>query len=236
MRQVLYVAAAILLFGLVLQPVSAQIITESQVVRGIAVSGTAEVRVAPDIAYVTLGVRTRAAQANQAVERNTTAMQQVTQALRRLTIPEADIQTVQFSLQPVFEYPREGTPRLTGYEATNLVRVTVRDLTRVGAVIDAAVQAGANVVQDVAFALRDEAEVRATALTRAIQDARSKAQVMARALNVNLGRVINATETTAPIVFPLVARAEAGAGGVPPISPGQIEVQATVNVVYAIGS
>ncbi|HPP76323.1 MAG TPA: SIMPL domain-containing protein, partial [Armatimonadota bacterium] len=65
MRQVLYVAAAILLFGLVLQPVSAQIITESQVVRGIAVSGTAEVRVAPDIAYVTLGVRTRAAQANQ---------------------------------------------------------------------------------------------------------------------------------------------------------------------------
>jgi len=106
MRQVLYVAAAILLFGLVLQPVSAQIITESQVVRGIAVSGTAEVRVAPDIAYVTLGVRTRAAQANQAVERNTTAMQQVTQALRRLTIPEADIQTVQFSLQPVFEYSR----------------------------------------------------------------------------------------------------------------------------------
>jgi len=163
-------------------------------------------------------------------------MQQVTQALRRLTIPEADIQTVQFSLQPVFEYPREGTPRLTGYEATNLVKVTVRDLTRVGAVIDAAVQAGANVVQDVAFALRDEAEVRATALTRAIQDARSKAQVMARALNVNLGRVINATETTAPIVFPPVARAEAGAGGVPPISPGQIEVQATVNVVYAIGS
>lgn len=204
--------------------------------RGISVTGTAEVRAMPDIAYVTLGVRTRSAQADRAASENAAAASKVIQAIRQSRIPEADIETVQYTLQPVFEYPPSGRPRLTGYEATNLIRVTVRDLAQVGGVVDAGVSAGANEVQDIAFALQNDAQFRATAITRAIQDGRAKAAVMARALDVRLGRLLSASESAAPIVYPMLARAEAVGGDSvqTPISPQQIVVRATVSLLYLV--
>lgn len=229
---VIPVIAAILL-AVGYQSANAQV---AETARGISVTGTAEVRAMPDIAYVTLGVRTRNPQADRAASENAATTTKVTQAIRQLGIEEADIETVQYTLQPVFEYPQSGRPRLTGYEATNFVKVTVRNLAQVGRVIDAGVAAGANVVQDVSFALRDESAVRATAITRAVQDGRAKATVMARALDVQLGRLLSASESVSPIVYPMFARAEA-VGGQPdtPISPQQIVVRVTVNLVYAVG-
>lgn len=224
---------AVILLVLSYQAADAQV---AETARGISVTGTAEVRAMPDIAYVTLGVRTRNPQADRAASENAAMTTKVTQAIRQLEIAEADIETVQYTLQPVFEYPPSGRPRLTGYEATNLVRVTVRDLAQVGGVIDAGVTAGANVVQDISFALKDESAVRATAITRAVQDGRAKAAVMARALNVRLGRLISASESVSPIVYPMLARAEAVGGQADtPISPQQIVVRVTVNLVYAVG-
>ncbi|MBI2844595.1 MAG: SIMPL domain-containing protein [Armatimonadetes bacterium] len=225
-------SAAVLGFVIVFGAQIAAFAQTDETHRGISVSGTAEISAAPDIARVTLGVRTRANRADRAAEENAAAMRKVIQALRQLDIAETDIQTVVYTLQPVFEYPRDAPPRITGYEATNLVEVTVRDLGKVGRVIDAAVTAGANVVQDVAFGLKDESPVKQRSLTEAIADARAKAAVMARALEVRLGPLQSATESSAPIVSPLFARAEAAAET--PISPRQIKVRATVNVVYAI--
>lgn len=202
--------------------------------RGVFVSGTAEIRVAPDIAHVTLGVRTRAGEANQAASQNAASMRSVTQAIRRLGIADADVETVQYTLQPVFDYPTNAPPRLIDYEATNLVRVTVRDLGKVGRVIDAAVGAGANVVQDVAFVLDKESEVRSRAISQAVADARNKASVMADALGIRLGPLLSASESVGPIIFPRVALAESAGAAETPISPRQIEVRATVNLVYAI--
>jgi hypothetical protein len=221
----------VLLLVIFCLPASAQ---QSEPTTGISVSGTAEVGAAPDIAYVVLGVRTRSAQAAEASSSNAAQMQRVIQAIMALDIPQADIETVQYSLQPFYEYPRDGTPRLVGYEATNLIRVTVRNLGIVGRVIDAAVSAGANVVQGTTFALSDESEIRATALTKAVEDAKTKANVMAQALGIRLGVLLKASETVPPIVYPVAARAmEAGAPETP-IIPGQIQVRATVNLVYAI--
>lgn len=202
--------------------------------QGISVSGTGEVRAMPDIAYVTLGVRTRADTANLATTRNATAMNRVIQAIRRAGIAEADIETVQYTVQPVFEYPQNAPPRITGYEATNLVKVTVRDLKQVGPIIDAAIAAEANVVQDVSFSLKDEAAARSSALTMAVQDGRAKASVMASALGVRLGPLISATEGSPPVVIPFLARAEFATATETPISPQQIVVRATVNLVYSI--
>ena len=202
--------------------------------RGISVSGAGEVQAAPDIVYVTLGVRTRTSQAARAAADNAAAISRVIQAVRQLGVPEADVETAQYTLQPVFEYPPSAAPRLTGYEATNLVRVTVRDLSKVGQVIDAAVGAGANVVQDVVFALKNESEVRAQALAKAIEDGRAKAEVMAQALGVRLGFLVSASEAAAPIVTPMLGRAEAFPSAPTPISPRQIEVRATVNLLYDV--
>jgi uncharacterized protein YggE len=188
----------------------------------------------PDIAYITLGARTRASDAQSAAKNNANVSQRIQQAIKRLGIPDADIKTAQYTIQPVFEYPPNASPRLTGYEATNLIKVTAHDLTQVSSIIDVAVNAGANVVQDVSFSLRNEADVRAKALTEAIEDGKNKAQVMAKALGVRIGRLINASEASAPIVVPYLARSEAGAATPTPISPGQISVRASVNLVYDI--
>lgn len=203
--------------------------------REISVTGTAEVRAMPDIAYVTLGVRTRSPQAEQAASKNAAAVAKVIKAIKPLKIAESDIETVQYTLQPIFEYPSNQSPKLTGYEATNMVRVTVRSLSLVGSVIDTGVSAGANEVQNISFALEDEAKYRAAAITRAVQDGRAKAATMAAALGVRLGKLLNASESTSPIAYPMFSRTEAAVGGVQtPISPQQIVVRATVSLVYLI--
>ncbi|MEN6371262.1 MAG: SIMPL domain-containing protein [Armatimonadota bacterium] len=203
--------------------------------RGISVTGTAEVHAMPDIAYITLGVRNRSSKAEQAASENAAAVTKTIQAIRQLRIAESDIETVQYTLQPVFEYPPNQQPKLTGYEAANMVRVTVRNLALVGRVIDAGVSAGANEVQNISFALENEANYRATAITQAVQDGRAKAATMAKALGVRLGKLLNASESTSPIVYPMLSRAEAAMGGAEtPISPEQVVVRATVSLVYLI--
>ncbi len=202
-------------------------------IHGISVSGTAEVSAAPDIAYVTLGVRSRVKTAAEAVRDNAGAMNRVMEALKRGGIGKADIETVQYSLQPVYEYPQNSPQRLVGYEATNMVRVTVRDLTRVGTLVDATSAAGANVVQDVSFSVRDESTFRAKALALAAQDAKSKAATIATAFGVSLGRLTDVNESGTPVVIPYVLSAESAKASTP-ISPQQVQVRASLTVTFAI--
>ncbi len=215
-------------------PALGQVIDSTSVQHGIMVSGSADIYVSPDLARVTLGVRTRADTAQKASTDNAAAFQKVMQSIRRLGIPDTDIQTAQYTLQPVYQYPQNAAPVLVGYEATNLIRLTVRNLQQVGPVVDAAVKAGANVVQDISFSLANETAVQAEVLTKAVEDGKSKAAVIAKALDVKLGPLLNANEVSAPIVTPVFARAEMTGGGGTPVSPGQIEVRATINLVFAI--
>lgn len=238
MHYALAISAIVALFAAP-KPLHAQDIEAGSVdrtTRGITVTGTAEVRTAPNVAYVTAGVKTRASDAQKAASTNAAAMNKIMQAIRGAGIAEKDIETVQYTLQQAYEYPPNQTAKLVGYDATNLVKVTVRDISKVGSVIDAVTNAGANVVQDVSFGLSEDstAKVRAEALTKAVVDARSKAEVMAKALGVVLGKVISANESSPSVVSPMFSRAEMGAAAAPtPISPQQIVVRATVNLVYS---
>jgi uncharacterized protein YggE len=239
MRSVLIALSVVLVTFLGLRPGWAQESDIARIIeatRGITVSGTAEVRAAPDTAYVTAGVRTRDKDAGRAASQNAATMGRVMQSIRRTGIAEKDVETIQYTLQPVYEYPPNASPRQVGFEATNLVRVTVRDMNKVGQVIDAVEPAGANVVQDVAFGLQDEsaARVRSQALSKAVDDARSKASVMSKALGVRLGKLISANESAPSIIGPMMSRAEATMAAPTPISPQQVVVRATVNLVYAI--
>jgi uncharacterized protein YggE len=149
----------------------------------------------------------------------------------------ADIKTVSYTLSPNYRYPREGgEPTLTGYTATNIVRVTLDDLTQVGRAIDAATQAGANRIQSLRFTLRDERAVQARALREAALNARGKAEALASALGLRIVRVLTVVESS-PTVYPVrdvaFARAEAAST---PIEPGTIEVRATVAFTVEISS
>ena len=155
----------------------------------------------------------------------------------RLLGANADIKTISYSVSPNYRYPKEGgEPTITGYTATNIVRVTLDDLTRVGNVIDTATQAGANRVQNLQFTLKDEQNVQAQALREAAVKAKRKAETLASALNLKVVRVLSVVESS-PTVIPVrdvaYARTEAAST---PIEPGTIEVRATVTFTVEISS
>jgi uncharacterized protein YggE len=133
---------------------------QANTVQGITVTGHGEVMGAPDIAYVSLGIVTRDASARQAANENARIAQAIANAVKGLGVADKDIQTQNYSVQPWYEYPQNAQPRLMGYEVRNSIRVTVRDIKKVGDVIDAGIKAGANDVQGVAFDIANDQNLR----------------------------------------------------------------------------
>jgi hypothetical protein len=208
----------------------------------IVVTGSAQVLATPDEATVRLGIVRQSPNAQAAQEQANLVAQEILGAIRKAGVPANQIQTASLVLSPIYA-PRSPesreAPRIVAYNATNTVSVRVSNLSMVGAVIDAGLKAGANQLESVQFGLRNDLPAREEALKLAVQEARSKAQVMANALGVNLADVLEASEGGVSIV-PL---AEAGVGqrfealSTPtPVSPGQIQVHANVSIRYRISS
>ena len=205
---------------------------------GITATGHGEVMAQPDIARVMVSVVTNGRTQSQASAENARTMTAVRDALMsKAGIAQKDIETFGFNVQPQYDYKPQ-PPRLVGYQVTNTVRVTIRDLNRVGEVIDTATEAGANQVQGLAFEIENDKALQNRALVEALNDARGQAELIAKTLGVPLGRPISVTQTTTiprPIPF-FAARAEM-AGAPPPETPVQprvITVVSDVTVVYAI--
>ncbi|HSI88636.1 MAG TPA: SIMPL domain-containing protein [Pyrinomonadaceae bacterium] len=198
-------------------------------------TGEATVAVQPDQARIELGVTTQAETSDAAVTQNAEKLNATLAAVRALQIAGAEIKTVSYTLQPTYRYPREGgEPELTGYTATNIVRITINDLTKVGTVIDAGTKAGANRVQSLQFTLQDDRAVKAQALREAAQQAREKSNALAGALGLEVVRILNVTEsgpTMIPVRDMAYARAEMAST---PIEPGTIEIKASVSLTVEV--
>ena len=205
-------------------------------VPAITVTGTAEVAAAPDRALVSLGAVVENKQAQEAQKQIAQTMQRVIKDIKAQGIPEDKIRTVGLSLNPVYSHPapRAGqepeAPRIVAYRAANTVRVQVDDLERVGGVIDAGIAAGANQLNSLAFDLRDDLKYRKQALQLAAQEARTKAEAIASALNLQLGEVLEIREEGAPAHYPVERRMAAPSAAGTPIQPGQVQVNASVNL------
>lgn len=198
---------------------------------GISVTGTATVQATPDVAYVTLGAQTTANQSAKAASDNAAVMQKIQKVVKQQGIADSDVKTVQYSVEPIYDYS-SGKQVFKGYQATNLIRITVKDLSKVGKLLDGCTEAGANLVQGVTFSVLNEDALRAQALELAAKNATSKATAIAKGLNVKLGEPINVTESGAPVIRPLMMTKAAAPET--PVNPGQIEVDASVTVLYAI--
>src|SRR5579862_323154 len=144
-------------------------------VSSIRVTGDARLTAKPDRVQIDIGVTTRAEQAQQAAAENARQTEAVQSALRKAAGAGAVLKTASYSLSPVYKYRASEEPTLTGYNAANIVQVTLDDLARIGAVIDASTQAGANQVQGIQFTLRDQEALRSQALKEAAVSARGKA-------------------------------------------------------------
>jgi uncharacterized protein YggE len=204
-------------------------VVQPQATRGITVSGSGRVSVVPNRADLSFGVTTQAKTASIAMRDNATAMTKVINALKAAGVDPADIQTQFVSLMP---RTNENGDLIVGYTATNSVGVTVRNLAAVGTVIDAAVAAGANTVSGPDLTRSDANALYRAALRGAIADARTKAQLIASASGVRLGRVVSVVEgSTSPL--PVDAKT-ATAPATTPIEPGTQYVTASVTVTFAV--
>jgi len=201
----------------------------------ITVIGSGAASGASDTAEVNAGVVTQAATASQAMSQNSAAMEQVLKALTALGIADRDIHTTTVSIVPVRAPPQTGRPQpspVVGYEVTNQARVRVRKLADLGRLLDTLVSRGANALGGIGFSIADPAPLLEQARTKAIADARQKAQVYAAAAGVKLGRVIFIRDPAPGLPRPMAARMMSSAAV--PIAPGEQELEVSVSVTYAL--
>jgi uncharacterized protein YggE len=218
-------------------PVSAQT-GGNEPQRTINVSGTGQASAVPDIAVVTLGVQTEAEQASAALSQNNERMQAVINAVKEAGVAQEDIQTQAIQLQPRLEQPRpqEVTPpNVVGYVATNTIQVTVRKLDNLGQMLDAAVQAGSNLIENISFQVSDPAELLDRAREAAWQDAQHKAEQLAKLAGAKLGDVLTINESSSTPIPVVVERAAAPAAAVP-IQPGTQMIEVDIQVTWALSS
>lgn len=194
---------------------------------GITVQGTASVSAVPDRAQLWFGVESQGATAKAALAANGAEMRRVLAALR--SAGATDLKTQSVNLNP--RYAEAGA--VQGFSAQNSVSATIRDVGKAGAVIDAAVGAGANQVSGPSFVHANPTALYRQALRAAVAEARLSAQALAAAANLTLGRVTAVVEGgAAPMPLASIA-AKAEDAGSTPIEPGQQQVTASVSVTFA---
>jgi uncharacterized protein len=202
----------------------------------VRVHGEATVSAQPDQAQFDIGVVTQAATVSAAVNGNATQTNAVMRELKSL-VPDQDIKTVNFSVNPNYKYPKDGgTATIDGYTANNTVRLLLNDISKIPTVIEVATKSGANSLNRLSYLLKDEKAVRAQALAAAATQAEAGAQALAGALKLKLGRLLRVEEGQPVIVSPArqMSFAKAASTEMTPISPGTIDVHADVNLTYEI--
>ena len=188
----------------------------------------------PDQALISVGVETRAATAQEAAAQNAVQTQAVLDALRKQLGANAEIKTTNYTVSPLYNYPPNASPVLTGYMVTNTVEVTLSNIASAGPVIDAATQAGANQINSLTFTLKDPEPIRAQALRQAAVKARGHAEAMISGLSGHLGTLISVEEGGTARIYPAISTNGAGDAKSTPIQPGSVQVYASVTVEYEI--
>jgi uncharacterized protein len=206
-------------------------------VSSIRVIGEAVVTGKPERAQIDVGVLTQERQSQSATTQNARQMDTVVTALHKLLGPDADIKTINYTLNPDYQYrPIGGKPSVSSYTAVNVVRVTIDDLDKVGSVIDTATQAGANHIESVRYTARDLQMLHSQAVHDAALKAKANAEALASALNLKIIRTLTVDETGEP---PGPAPDGAGPDGGPvptPVQPGSLVVTANVVLTVEVSS
>lgn len=206
-----------------------------------SVDGIGRVFAPPNIAEITLGVRTEKAQTAQAATKdNVEKMNRVIEAIKKAGVEAKDIKTIDYQLYADYNYNTPDRVReLTGWNLSQSVRVKIRNLDSIGDVIAKATAAGANQADSVSFTIDDEDALKKQARAEAIEKAKAKAEELSKAAGIKLGKVINVYENynQPPITLDYYKGEGMGGGGeisAPAIQPGQNEIVVNVTLVYKV--
>ena len=214
----------------------------------IAMDGEGLVRLRPDAARIRVGVTNEGASPTEVAQQNASRMTAVVDTIKKaagepaLASGVVDIRTEAVTLTPVYAVDQaspRGRPAVTGYRANNSIRISVRDLEQrgagfLGALIEQANKAGANEISGPEFLVHNDAKPRVEARVNAIEDARTKAETYARALNARLGRVLTVTEGEVGHRAMSMASRSQGQAASPPIEAGMQEIVARVSVMWEL--
>ena len=205
--------------------------------RIITVEGHGEVTAAPDSASVSAGVTTQAKTAAEALAANASAMNSVFAALKRMGVPDKNIQTSNFSVEPQYApYNANNTDRqrIVGYQVSNQVNVMLDHVSNVGPAIDTLVAAGANQMNGISFTVHDPKTMMDQARTSAVEDAMARAAVLTKAARVNLGPIMSIEESSSPSPGPIRPMALMKVREATPIATGEQTISANVSITWEI--
>ncbi|MBS0226351.1 MAG: SIMPL domain-containing protein [Proteobacteria bacterium] len=194
----------------------------------------------PDVASISTGVVTRAVDANAAMRDNANQMAKVMAAIKAAGVAERDIQTSGVNLNPDYNYTPNKPPKITGYEARNTVSVKVRDIGKLGKVMDSLVAAGANDLNGPSFEVDKPDEAYDEARRSALEKAQARAEMYAKALGLRVRRIVSIDESGSGFPRPMpmmrtMAMAAPKAAADTEVSPGEASLSAHLNVVFELG-
>lgn len=237
-RSLVTLAAALLAFGGLNMSAHAQSGTLAASTDGtlLSVSARAEARRAPDVATLSVGVVTQAADSNTAMRQNAEQMNKVMSAIRALRIDDKDVQTSGIHLSPQYRYTQGEKPAITGYQASNTVNLKVRDLGRLGEVMDGLAAEGANQIHGPGFEIDQPEPVYDEARVAAIAKAQARAETYAKALDLRVRRIVSISEGGgfgAPV--PMMAMARMDAAESTPVAPSENTLSVELQVVFELG-
>ena len=215
-------------------------VAQNSLLYTITVSGTGKVSTLPDEAVIQIGVESSAATAAAALDANSKQAQKVLARLKADGIPDSAIETTNVAVYPSRTHNQKtGKETITGYQATNLVRLTLTDFKVIGQVFAAATEAGANNISGPSWQLSENSQAMTGALAKAVANARSKAQALATAQGVTVGEVLILNEASVSPVYyyggggtsPTAAAASVSH---PPVNPENLDVTASVTITYQL--
>lgn len=203
--------------------------------RTLTATGTGEVYIVPDIAYINIGIHSEADTVSAALSDNNTKAQDIVDTLGAQGVDSKDIQTSNFNVYPNTAYGPDGSVTRKYYAVDNTVYVTIRDLSNMGKLLDAVVSSGANTVNSISFDVQNKDEAVAQARDLAIQKAKAEAESIAKSAGVALGEIQTISTSSSNVGTMMYADVKAvGGGGAVPVSAGQLSISIDANITYLI--
>lgn len=203
------------------------------------ISANAEATRVPDVATLSAGVVTQAADGNSAMRQNAQQMDKVLAAIKAAGIAERDVQTSGVSLNPQYRYADNEAPKITGYQASNTVSLKVRDIAKLGKVLDALAAQGANQINGPSFEIDQPEPVYDEARLAALKKAQARAQTYAKSLGLQVRRIVSISENSSGGFRPMQTMRTMAAGAAmdkaTPVAPGESTVSVNLDVVFELG-
>lgn len=204
----------------------------------LSISAQAEARRAPDVATLSTGVVTQAADANAALRANAEQMTKVVDTIKAAGVADKDIQTSGININPDYRYAENQPPKIVGYQASNTVNIKVRDISKLGKVLDSLVANGANQVNGPTFEIDQPEAVYDEARRAALDKAQKRAEMYAKSLGMQVKRIVSVSEGAGfqpprPMMMMAMAKSADSAGS--PVSPGETTLSANLDVVFELG-